>query len=385
MVRSKSIFLGLIVSAAIPVTLADATTIANRGVALSRQSENYSPDNPCTLSSRSTNCLSHKTEQTGDIQAYSELWFKDISKLLLSGSMFSACRATKQKTWLTPNKKIQNSECIFSWQNLLKQKTNFSDRPERRTLHSEQAQKTRPLAATNFIKHAHSSRPPSLTNSNAFIAPVERHSTWFSTEVASDSNFTTNSTVEGVTQSAIYPQTSVKFPKLLRSSLIVSLPTADSTFVPQNTKLANPAPETKRIASPFGWRRRPYSYQLQFHQGVDYGAPLGSPVVAVGDGIVTRVVSGCYDFGNLFCGGQLGNWIEIDHGHGILGIYGHLKNSSITVEEGMKVWKHQEIAQVGSSGWSTGAHLDFRLKMNGKYEDPAKYLTPPKLVKASAK
>ena len=165
-------------------------------------------------------------------------------------------------------------------------------------------------------------------------------------------------------------ETPPKFPKLSRSSLIVSIP-QDSSFVPKNTKFANPAPLTERIASPFGWRRRPYSNQLQFHQGIDYGAPYGSPVVAVGNGIVTRVVSGCADFGNIFCGGQMGNWIEVDHGNGAIALYGHLKNSSIAVKEGMKVWKNQNIAEVGSSGWSTGAHLDFRLKINGEYEDPA--------------
>ncbi len=166
-----------------------------------------------------------------------------------------------------------------------------------------------------------------------------------------------------------------EFPQSSRSSPTASLPTADNTPKPANTRLANPAPLTTRITSPFGWRTRPHSHQLQFHQGIDYGAPLGSPVVAVGDGIVTKIVSGCYDFGNLYCGGQLGNWIEIDHGNGRLGVYGHLKNSSITVKEGMKVQRNQEIAQVGSSGWSTGAHLDFRFKVNGEYEDPAKHVT----------
>ena len=168
--------------------------------------------------------------------------------------------------------------------------------------------------------------------------------------------------------------TTPKFPKLARSSLIVDFPLSNTTFTPHDTKLANPAPATKRIASPFGWRSRPYSNQLQFHQGIDYGAPYGSTVVSVGNGIVTEVVSGCSDFGNLFCGGQLGNWIEVDHGHGIVGTYGHLKYSSITVKKGMRVRKNQPIAQVGSSGWSTGAHLDFRLKVNGQHENPAKYV-----------
>jgi len=179
-------------------------------------------------------------------------------------------------------------------------------------------------------------------------------------------------------------QATPKFPQLSRSSLIVNFPLDNSTFVPFNTKLANPAPATKRIASPFGWRNRPYSNQLQFHQGIDYGAPFGSTVVSVGNGIVTRVVSGCADFGSLFCGGQLGNWIEVDHGNGIVGTYGHLKRSSIAVKEGTRVGKNQPIAQVGSSGWSTGAHLDFRLKVNGKHEDPAKYVMAiePERIKA---
>lgn len=165
-----------------------------------------------------------------------------------------------------------------------------------------------------------------------------------------------------------------QFPKLSRSSLVIAFPPQNKTSEFKPDKLANPAPATKRIASPFGWRSRPYSNQLQFHQGIDYGAPLGSPVVAAGNGIVTKVTSGCIDFGSLFCGGQLGNWIEIDHGNGAIATYGHLKNSSITIKQGMKVQKNQQIAQVGSSGWSTGAHLDFRLKINGEYDNPTKYV-----------
>ena len=164
--------------------------------------------------------------------------------------------------------------------------------------------------------------------------------------------------------------TGAKFPHLTRSSLILSSPVQGYT----DDKLANPAPATKRIASPFGWRRRPYSNQLQFHQGIDYGAPLGSPVVSVGNGIVTKISSGCLDFSNLSCGGQLGNWIEVDHGNGAIAVYGHLKHNSLNVTKGMRVRKNQQIAQVGSSGWSTGAHLDFRIKVHGEYADPAKLI-----------
>ncbi len=162
------------------------------------------------------------------------------------------------------------------------------------------------------------------------------------------------------------------FPKVNRSSLIVNSP--DSQASSKEVRLVHPAPEAQRIASSFGWRIRPYSGQMQFHKGIDYGAPLGSPVVAAGDGIVTKVVSGCVDFRNLSCGQQFGNRIEIDHGNGAIATYGHLLNHSITITEGTKVWKNQEIAQVGSSGWSSGAHLDFRIEVNGEFQDPIKFV-----------
>ena len=331
---TRTILLGLLTIAIIPVTFANA-------IATSNTEMNFAPppnqktdlDLDCIPPKTLGNCSSSPTSSVNSLKS-SQVWLEDIAAILLSGSMFSGCRAkTNHKTDFSPNfsdKPLQNTiipGCIFPWQNYPKNKLEIQD--------------TKQILAT-------------------------------------DSSNIINSS-DSLTRATVTSKSPQKFPKISRSSLIVDFPTADSTFKPKNSKLANPAPKTKRIASPFGWRRRPYSYQLQFHQGIDYGAPLGSPVVAVGDGIVTKVVSGCYDFGNLFCGGQLGNWIEIDHGNGAIGIYGHLKNSSITIEEGMKVWKNQEIAQVGSSGWSTGAHLDFRLKIDGEYEDPDKYLTPPSL------
>ncbi|MDJ0532427.1 MAG: M23 family metallopeptidase [Xenococcaceae cyanobacterium MO_207.B15] len=172
------------------------------------------------------------------------------------------------------------------------------------------------------------------------------------------------------------------FPKISRSSLLGSSVPNNFCFSTKSSNcssvekfnFSHPAPETTRVSSSFGWRRRPYSGRYQFHKGIDYGAPLGSPVVAAADGIVTKVVSGCLDFRNRWCGNQFGNWVEIDHGNGAVALYGHLLHKSITVKEGMKVWKNQEIAQVGSSGWSTGAHLDFRVKVNGQYKNPRNFV-----------
>lgn len=167
-----------------------------------------------------------------------------------------------------------------------------------------------------------------------------------------------------------------KFPSVSRSSLLLSAPNQQK--IANESLLAHPAPETKTVTSPYGWRRRPYSGQIQFHKGIDYAAPLGSPVVAAQEGVVLKVVSGCADFGNKWCGSQFGNWIEIDHGDGMVAIYGHLRNRSIAVRKGMKVRKNQQIARVGSSGWSTGAHLDFRLKVNGKYKNPQDFVAAKK-------
>ncbi|MGD1922268.1 MAG: M23 family metallopeptidase [Pleurocapsa sp.] len=325
---TRAILLGLLATAIIPITFADAIATSNTKVVFSRsKNKNFYLDNSCTSFTAKSYCVSSSTSNVDEPEISSGAWLKDVAAILLSGSMFQKCRPNvEKKQYFEQNsdrrllQNLTDPKCIFSWQNSFDSPVNVQDRGQTLVSNNPTNNSTQPQALLKKPK---------------------------------------------------------QFPKLSRSSLIVSFPTADSTFQPENTKLANPAPKTKRIASPFGWRRRPYSYQLQFHQGIDYGAPLGSPVVAVGDGIVTRVVDGCYDFGNLFCGGQLGNWIEIDHGNGTLGTYGHLKNSSITIKEGMKVWKNQQIAQVGSSGWSTGAHLDFRLKVNGKYEDPAQHLNPP--------
>ena len=146
-----------------------------------------------------------------------------------------------------------------------------------------------------------------------------------------------------------------------------------------NSQLIHPAPLTTRVTSPHGWRKRPISGRLQFHKGIDYGAPLGSPVVAVQEGTVIKVVSGCVDFGNKGCGNQLGNWVMIEHDSGLVTTYGHLQRSSIKIGKGIKVSKGQQIASVGSSGWSTGPHLDFRVQLNGSYKNPADLISSTKV------
>ncbi|WP_019507984.1 M23 family metallopeptidase [Pleurocapsa sp. PCC 7319] len=310
--KVRSILLGLLIAGITPIDLAEAIIPRNQKISSPETSSIVTSSNITdSCKASEESCLDLVVGKTPEID--SDLWLHKIANVLLPSDVGSDCR---QRLIFS---KPTSSSCVFSWKRWLHLKSENTPSIESLT-------------------------PVASSHPDNYIQPT----------------------------TPLSPQP--KFPKVSRSNLIVSFPQENSSFLPENTKLTNPAPETRRIASPFGWRRRPYSNQLQFHQGIDYGAPLGSPVVAVGNGIVTKVVSGCLDFGSLACGGQLGNWIEIDHGNGEIATYGHLKYSSITVKEGMKVWKNQAIAQVGSSGWSTGAHLDFRLKVNGKHEDPAKYI-----------
>ena len=297
----------------------------------------------------------------------SDLSLNSFCAALNVASNCLCCSSTEEKLSVNSNlwlRKITNSLLSDSVVDVCNQQSSSRD-STRKLLYSD---KLGDISAASVVSSI--AQPPKTNILSSFGKLISQRCAFSGQKQLVRESLSQNGSNDYLANDISFP----KFPQLSRSSLIASFPQQNSSFVPKSTKLANPAPKTKRIASPFGWRRRPYSNQLQFHQGIDYGAPYGSPVVAVDNGIVTKVVSGCADFGNLFCGGQLGNWIEVDHGNGIVGTYGHLKNSSITVQEGMKVWKNQNIAQVGSSGWSTGAHLDFRFKVNGKHEDPAKYV-----------
>ncbi|HZK18905.1 MAG TPA: peptidoglycan DD-metalloendopeptidase family protein [Clostridia bacterium] len=118
-------------------------------------------------------------------------------------------------------------------------------------------------------------------------------------------------------------------------------------------------PASGRITSNFGYRTRPY---YGFHNGVDIGASYGAVVKASGAGIV---VSAGYDGGYGLC-------ITVNHGYGFKTVYGH--NSRNMVKVGDRVQKGQEIARVGSSGYSTGPHLHYEVHVNGQPVNPINYM-----------
>jgi murein DD-endopeptidase MepM/ murein hydrolase activator NlpD len=123
-----------------------------------------------------------------------------------------------------------------------------------------------------------------------------------------------------------------------------------------------------RISSRFSHRRlHPILKVRRPHLAVDYAAPRGTPVRASADGVVTR--AGWW--------GGLGRAIRLRHANGYETIYGHL--SRILVRRGQRVTQGERIGSVGSTGLASGPHLDYRMRLNGRYVDPLKVQLPPPL------
>lgn len=118
-----------------------------------------------------------------------------------------------------------------------------------------------------------------------------------------------------------------------------------------------------RMNSSFGNRVDPINRKRAFHSGVDYAAPRGTPIYASAGGKV--IYAGRRAF--------YGNTVEIDHGAGLVSRYAHAHK--LHVKTGQVVMPHDKIAEVGSTGRSTGAHLHFEILKDGHFVDPRLYLT----------
>lgn len=125
----------------------------------------------------------------------------------------------------------------------------------------------------------------------------------------------------------------------------------------QRSFLASPM-EFSRITSGFAMRFHPIQQQWKAHLGVDYGAPTGTPVRSVGEGVVS------------FAGRQngYGNVIEVQHSGDRKTVYAHL--SRIDVRVGQHIEQAQRLGAVGATGWATGPHLHFEFRVHGQHQDP---------------
>lgn len=117
-----------------------------------------------------------------------------------------------------------------------------------------------------------------------------------------------------------------------------------------------------RIGSGFGYRSDPIVGVTAMHEGLDFNAETGTPVVAAAAGVV---IAAEYH-------PEFGNMIDIDHGEGLVSRYAHLSKSLVKV--GQIVHRGVHIGDVGSTGRSTGSHLHFEVRMLGVAQNPAKFL-----------
>ncbi|HEX8986380.1 MAG TPA: M23 family metallopeptidase [Rhodocyclaceae bacterium] len=119
---------------------------------------------------------------------------------------------------------------------------------------------------------------------------------------------------------------------------------------------------TQWNASSFGWRIDPFTGEAALHEGVDFPSDIGTPIRAAAAGVVINVERHP----------QYGNLVEIDHGDGLTTRYAHA--SKVFVKIGALVRRGQKIAEVGTTGRSTGPHLHFEVRVNGVAQNPNRFL-----------
>ena len=119
------------------------------------------------------------------------------------------------------------------------------------------------------------------------------------------------------------------------------------------------------LGSNFGWRIDPINGGSALHTGLDFQASTGTPIAAAAGGVVvTQEYHAAY-----------GNMLEVDHGNDLITRYAHA--SRVLVKKGDLIKRGQKIAEVGTTGRSTGPHLHFEVRINGKTVDPLNYVKEP--------
>ena len=142
----------------------------------------------------------------------------------------------------------------------------------------------------------------------------------------------------------------------------------------RSTMMRTPLDRGFRISSSFGFRRHPIAGYRKMHQGMDFAAGTGTPVIAPADGVVVEARRW----------GGYGNWLRIRHSNGLESGYGHLSRYGSGIRAGQRVSQGQTVAYVGSTGASTGPHLHYEIWRNGQRINPAGIKTSEGTILAGA-
>ena len=129
----------------------------------------------------------------------------------------------------------------------------------------------------------------------------------------------------------------------------------------RSAMMRTPLQSFRRVSSNFGVRTHPISGYRKMHQGIDFAAGTGTPVVAPADGVVVEARRW----------GGYGNWLRIRHANGLESGYGHLSRYGSGIRAGQRVSQGQVVAYVGSTGASTGPHLHYEIWRRGQRINPA--------------
>lgn len=140
----------------------------------------------------------------------------------------------------------------------------------------------------------------------------------------------------------------------------------------QALMIPSSAPVQGPVGSGFGFRTDPFTHGTALHTGLDFPADVGTSILAAAGGVVLS--AGPHP--------QYGLLVELDHGNGLVTRYAH--TSKMLVHQGDLVKRGQKIAEVGTTGRSTGPHLHFEVLMGGVQQDPAKFLAGPAKAPAPA-
>ena len=162
----------------------------------------------------------------------------------------------------------------------------------------------------------------------------------------------------------------VRWRRDLRDTIHARLVADSRSVVPDLTVLAT-EPVQSRQSSGFGWRSHPISGRRKFHKGSDVRGDRGTPVLAAGDGVVIRAERQK----------GYGNVVYVDHGGGLVTRYAHLKQ--VEIERDTVVTAGEQIGRIGSTGQTTGPHLHFEVRLDGRAIDPVTALTVGELQRTA--